>query len=512
MKKILDGLRGLFTKEKGTGTVATVLMITAVVLLNVIVFTLTSAYGLYIYSPEYIDLSLSGNTDKLFENIPEGKEVTITFCMEEEEIKYHEMGAYVYRTAVQLSERYPFVKIQFVNMLTKLIEGENKIFPLEKYKTDMRGNETPIRSNTVIFSSGDNYRTVTDTATSSGFISFFSVDSDGEAYAYCGEEIMASMMAWVLNDTPGAERKVAYLTEKHGETADYAFANILTCSGYYIESINLREREVPSDAGMVIISNPTTDFYRLIDGASGRSEIERLESYLYERGGSLYVSLDPISRRLPVLEGFLEEWGITLSGVVNEDGTYTRALVKDTNLGASPDGYSFLCNYGKSAMSDSILSNISELNTGRVMTASSAALLLDESKNAGALLTVSSAASLVAGGKTVDTEGNYAVAAYSVKDNSNGTSASLVVMPSIYFTAADAMTGEGYANRDFLYSVIHELGSDIMPIGCNVPRYTVGVLENFTMKDARLYTALVLAIPLALAVAGSVIIIRRKNR
>ena len=194
MKKFLDGLRGLFAKDKGTGTAATVLMIAAVVLLNVVIFTLTSAFGLYIYSPEYLDVSISGNTDAIFEGLSDGKEVTVIFCMEEDELKNHETGVYVYKTVNQLRERYSFIKVKFVNMLTKRDEN-GELFPLEKYKTDMRGKETPIRSNTVIFTSGENYRTVTDTATSSGFASFFSLDSSGEAYAYCGEEIAASMIA-----------------------------------------------------------------------------------------------------------------------------------------------------------------------------------------------------------------------------------------------------------------------------------------------------------------------------
>ena len=511
MKNVLDRLRGLFAKDKGTGTLATVLMIAAVVLFNVVVFTLTSAFGLYIYSPEYIDVSISGNTDAMFEGLSGEKEVTVTFCMEEDDLKNHETGNYVYKTVNQLRERYSFIKVKFVNMLTKRDEN-GELFPLERYKTDMRGKETPVRSNTVIFSSGENYRTVTDTSTSSGFASFFALNSTGEAYAYCGEEIVASMIAWVLNDTPGGERKVAYMTEKHGETADLAFANMLTCAGYYIEAINLREKEVPDDAGLVVISNPTTDFYRILDGADGRSEIERLERYLYEKGGSLYVSIDPLARTLPILEGFLAEWGIELSGVTNEDGTYTRALVKDTDLGASPDGYSFLCNYGASEMASEVSGKISSVKEGRVMSASSAALILDETKNTGALLTVSSSASLVAGGKTVDTEGGYAVAGYSSRNNDNGTSSKVVVVPTIYLTASDALTGEGYTNREFLYSVIHSLGADALPIGCNITRYSGDILENFTMRDARLYTAIVLAVPACLALVGGFIIIRRKNR
>ncbi len=507
MKKIMDRLSSLFEKDRQTGTIATCLMIAAVVLLNVIVFTLTSAFGLYIYSAERTDLTISGNTDSLFTGISNGREVTVTFCMDEESLKNHDTGSYVYKTVSQFCDRYDFIKVKYVNMLTKRDEN-GELFPLEKYKVDMRGNDAPIRSNTVIFSSGENYRTVTDTYTSAGFADFFSLDGEGVAYAYCGEEIVAGMIAWVLNDEHG----VAYMTEKHGETADLAFANILTCAGYYIETLNLRNGEVPSDAELVIISNPTTDFYRLGEGVTGRSELERLESYLAS-GGNLYVSIDPLARRLPVLEGFLAEWGIELVGVEAEDGTYSRALVKDSAMGVSADGYSFISSFGKSAGGSTVQSVVSTVTDGRVLIASSAALKLNGAMNTGALLTVSDSASLVAGGKTIDTEGGYAVAAYSMRNNDNGTKGRIVVIPTIYMTASDALSGEGYANRDFIYTTLHlMLGARSLPIGCNVSGYETDILENFTMRDARIYTALLLAIPAVTALVGGFIIIRRKNR
>ena len=507
MKKFMDRLRSLFAKDRQTATLSTCLMITVVVLFNVIIFTLTSAFGLYIYTKEYTDLSISGNTDSLFSEISKGREVTVTFCMEEEKLKEHETGSYVYKTVSQLRERYDFIKVKYVNMLTKRDEN-GELFPLEKYKVDMRGNKAEIRSNTVIFSSGANYRTVTDTYSSAGFADFFSLDSTGAAYAYCGEEIVAGMIAWVLNDEHG----VAYMTEKHGETADLAYAKILTCAGYYIETLNLRDREVPSDAELVVISNPTTDFYRLGEGVTGRSELERLESYL-SSGGSLYVSIDPLARRLPILEGFLAEWGIELYGTENDDGTYTRALVKDSDMGVSGDGYSFIAGFADSAVGGEVHTAVSTVTDGRVLVSSSAAMKLDGAKNTGALLSASDSASLVAGGRTLDSEGGYAVAAYSKRQNDNGTEGCVVVVPTVYLTAADALSSAGYANRDFLYATLSEaLGARSMPIGCNVSGYESDILENFTMKDARIFTALILAVPLVLAVAGGFIIIRRKNR
>ena len=51
-----------------------------------------------------------------------------------------------------------------------------------------------------------------------------------------------------------------------------------------------------------------------------------------------------------------------------------------------------------------------------------------------------------------------------------------------------------------------------MPYGCKPVIYSSSTLENLTMGMARLYTAITLAIPLAIAAVGTVVIVRRRNR
>ena len=80
-------------------------------------------------------------------------------------------------------------------------------------------------------------------------------------------------------------------------------------------------------------------------------------------------------------------------------------------------------------------------------------------------------------------------------------------------TVSDALVTNGYANKDFIYSLFDNFyGRDGMPYGCKVAFYNSGILENLTMGTARVYTAIILAIPCVIAVFGAVLIIRRKNR
>ena len=86
-------------------------------------------------------------------------------------------------------------------------------------------------------------------------------------------------------------------------------------------------------------------------------------------------------------------------------------------------------------------------------------------------------------------------------------------MPSVYLAANDALSKGGYANRDFLYALLdHAYGVDNLPYGCAPVYRRDTVLENLTMRTARIYTTLILTVPVCVAAVGLVIVTRRKNR
>ena len=88
----------------------------------------------------------------------------------------------------------------------------------------------------------------------------------------------------------------------------------------------------------------------------------------------------------------------------------------------------------------------------------------------------------------------------------------MFVTSSIYLTSTDALVAKGYSNRVFVYSLIEKVftSGTSVPYGCNTVYYNTEVLENLTMGRARLYTALIMAVPAALAVVGAVVVTRRK--
>ena len=101
----------------------------------------------------------------------------------------------------------------------------------------------------------------------------------------------------------------------------------------------------------------------------------------------------------------------------------------------------------------------------------------------------------------------------STYENENGAVGSVVVSPSVFITATDALTSGGYANREFVYAMIEEVfGAGSPPYGCNTVFYTEDVLENLTMGTARIYAVVLLMIPVAIAAVGVFVTVRRKNR
>lgn len=509
MNKFKQKLTSVLLGRNAASGALTAIIIAVVVFVNIIITLLTQLLGLYLYDAPKDDLSISNASDDLFyEAMALGHKVTVTFCMDRDELASHTTGKFVYETAREFEERYPdFIELEFVNVFTKLyydydnLFSEVRVFDSDLYSKDMRGNATIIDKTSVVFECGSNYRVLTDAVTGAGFADFFTLDSSYIATSYNGEEVFASMINWVLSDRHG----VAYFTTGHGETADVTLYNALTCAGYYVDELDLKQDEVPADAELVVVSNPKNDFEAALEGPGVRSERERLLSYA-NRGGAFLVMLDPYSRRLPTLESFMLGYGISFT--VDELGA--RQMVKDPDNAITTDGFTLVCEYSDSALASDMLAK-TESYGGRVVIRDVAALTLTD--GARPLLISSDTSVTESAGRTTDTAGSYTVAAYSSIENADGELSRMFVIPSIYLTAYDAMITNGYSNKNFVYSLFDVFyGKGNMPYGCKSILYDTATLENLTMGTARAYTAVLLFLPAAIAAAGAVVIIRRRNR
>ena len=486
----------------------TVSVIAVILVFNVMFYILASLFGLYFSPTRNEAQTLTGTTDAVFaEAIAKKKTVKIYFCSDEETVAAHDTGALVYETAQLYKERYPdFIDLEYINIITKR-DSKGERFPLSNYTK----NDELILKTSVIFEcveSGE-YKVVTDAYTSAGFADFYTLDSNGYVLSYDGEEFFASMISWVL----ASEHKKAYFTTTHGEQVDASFAKLLLAAGYETEMISLREKAVPDDADLLVISNPRSDFETAIDGSGvpvATSEIGRLDAYL-KRGGNVYVSLDPYVKKLYTIESFLEGYGIGLSET-EIDGKIYRDIVRDSANAITTNGYTIVADHADGALSTEIAENMDKYSDNDVIIREAGALTL--TGTAQALLTSSRSATCENGGVVTKTGGSFPVAAFNTVSSPDGKEeGSIFVVSSIYMTVSDALVTNGYSNKDFIYSLFEYLyGAENMPYGCQSVLYDSNVLENLTMSTANLYTAIVLAVPAIVAILGAVVVIRRKNR
>jgi hypothetical protein len=510
MNKFKTKLAAFFRGEGFVGSSMTALVIGVVIAVNAIVYAFTTAFGLYLYVPDSYDMSISGATDALFAEVKDSETVKVIFCRDMNVLEngaVDEVTAF-YETAKEFAERYPgFVEIECVNLITKRNQ-DGDLCDLTKYQIELDdGTLYPMYETSVVFVSEISHKVVTDIASATCTYDTHNSATYGQLATYNGEEVFASMALWVLKE----DHPTAYFTTFHGEVVDVTFANMLSCAGYNIDTIDLRSVDmVPEDAGMVVIYNPVKDFERATEGSGVYSEIEKLDAYLGS-GGSLYVAIDPYVEKLSVLEAFLSDHGITLSEAQGENGV-VKNIVRDSENAVTTDYFTLISELAESELGGAVREDIAAYGSLGVLMRETAALEL--SGNAKPLLVSSDAAETYAGGVKTGSEGNYCLAATAVTENENGSVSRVVVVPSIFLCAQDMLMTDGYANRNFIYSLFENLfGRENMPYGCKTTLfYTNGTLENLTMQSARIYTAIIMTIPAALAIVGAVIVIRRKNR
>ncbi len=523
MNNFKKQFRSVLRGKNSASSVITALLTAIFIVANTMLYVAYVTYWAGGTATAEEDLSITDSAKTLFDSAKaSGKKITVTFCSSEADIKTDE--TYVYRTVQEFINKYPdFIEVKYANIYTLKYEGTGEMFDVEQYKKierknadgeavlDADGNimydEFSIYTNSIIFEcetfdhEGNvvrrNARVVTN-------VDFYTLDSEGYITSYNGEEIFTALASWVIAD----EHDTVYFTVGHGEVISTNLANLFVCAGYYIDVINLRKTNVPEDAAFVVISDPKNDFEKSSAGSTVISELDRLDDYK-KNGGAFYVVFDPVARTLPNLEEFCADFGIEFK--MDEEGD--RLMIKDLDNAIGTDGFTLVTDYADTSVAGEIESKIQQYG-GNIIIRDVAALDCDESKGAKPLLVASPAATLESGGDTYDDEGSYTVIAYSERKNDAGKDpARMIVVPSVYLTADDALITNGYANKDFIYSLFDVFyGAEHLPYGTKSVLIASSLLENLTLGTSITYTVILLAIPAIIALVGTVIIIRRKNR
>lgn len=483
----------------------------------------------------------------------DAKQIKITFCTDPDYLTGSSTYRATYFMALALQKKFKNVTVETVNVALDPTS-------VSMYRTTSRDS---IKASDMIVSYGAKYRIV-------DIGGFWMTSSDtGELFSYNGEYRMASILASLT----AVNQPVAYFVTDHGETyydpadpnSDNSkemgiFADLLTERGLKIATLNLSQTdEIPADCVLLIINNPTVDFAYDADKLnefSYISDIEKIDRYLIKNNGSLIVNKSH-EITLPVLEEFLEEWGIGFGneqvfdpdntlhlsiGEENDDSTFTG--VYDAN--SEEFGYAYYGSYASLSSAPKMVFS----NTGYLYCAFDKGEAMIEhgnkhgSRDYAAFIGTSENAYCVIDGAT--DRGQKALMATAIRSNLNDTTAErefsyIFCMNSADFFSEEILGNTSYANYDVMASVISnisrtdryatiELGGLSMNSTSFGGKQTLSTeLSNSPSKiyswDAKevikynrglsgtaivIYTIIVMAVPAAILTVGIVVFIKRK--
>lgn len=506
-------------KYSATSAAFTAVVLALVMLLNAAISVLAMRHSLFIDLTDHELWTLS-DAAKTVIAAAEG-EITITFCHDPDYIESSSSMRYIQRTALEIEKAFDNVHVRYVN---------SKLDP-QLLKPYLYNEADTISTTSVIVEKGDPTKRPLDEKPSEYRVykaeAFFVTDTNsGDVWAYNGEEVFASAFLSVTAD----ETPVAYFTTGHGEAVDAAFVNTLIKAGYEPKTIDLAKEEITSDCRLLIVNDPLWDFagYNVYD-KTAVSEIAKIDEFL-ENNGTMMVFKAPETQYLQNLEEFLYEWGVTFG-----DG-----VVHDLANSLTADGTALVSTYPAGTLAASVHKDISSLATPPKTIVKNASPILvsdlfvagrDENMQAtntytyggnnayrelSAVLMSSADASVVHNGETTDTAGEYNLMTITrdLNTRNNETFESYVLAAGTrFFTTADYLESNTYANEDILYYALRVMGREKVPADIDFKEFADTKIEDMTVAEATRDTILLVTVlPILTAIVGIVITTRRKYR
>ena len=507
-------------------------------------------FALVLEENGYIDLTDEGLytlSEQFKEEVGDiTQEIDIIFCADPDYLLADKDLRYVYVMAKEIEKFMDNVSVETVNI-------DKNPTAVQKYRTT---SATKIKQTDVIVSCGERFRII-------GGSAFWSYDSTGENHwAYNGEYKMANaFLSLSAHDSP-----TAYFTVGHGEKVyneqspeseeskqTHEFYQLLIDNGLTVKTVDLDKEEIPEDCTLLIMNGPTEDYaskdkfdkenYFYVNYTS---PIEKIDRYMDETG-SVMIFKDPFVS-LPTLEEYLLEWGMKAEGLqVKErqsEGS-DRSLISAVyaNSEKYPLGYSLysdiidLSSPPKTVVKNSgYVSGIWD-NDEKYYTSGLSAMYSP------VLLSSEKAGGYDSEGRISDLSGNYHLAAVTAKVRSVEVSDYYSYMfygASTELTSSEYLKNGSYANYDIMFSAVRTLSrtdvyaaDSLGSLSMNTANYGGKILQSdamsqekreiyenqkvvktyaaLTQRDAFVWTALALVVPLIILPIVCVFVVGRRK-
>ena len=560
------------TPRRGTrravGFAITVAVIAAVLALNVLfsfvadrfmwqvdstVTKYTSRPGVSMYKPteEFIDVvreyaipMVQEMNAQRAENGEEPITINVKFCTERDKVYAADKLRMIQYSVLALQKEFPdAVKVEYLNI-------EKNPSQVQKYKAT---SSTNIYSHQIIFEFGTEYRVC-----SYDYFFLKNDTSSSEHWAYNGEQKIASLLLALTR----AESPIAAFITNHGEAMENcsSLMNLVHRAGFDVVTIDLSKDEIPADCRLLISYDPQTDFLGLGNAAfveGDESEIDKLDKFL-DKAYSFMLFVDADTPELPVLEEYMEEWGIAIGRAENAEGELDNLLIRDQMNKLDKDGYTPMGEYVTTGGGASITEDMRKVAyPAKVVFPNAVAITMSESyrkthvvpddtngvteayvygsyyRNGVSryfhdVFKTSGSASVEAFGKQyqVATDLNrFNLMTLSIESRtvmetnylSTQEPSYVAVFGSTLFASDTILDSAAYGNADVLTATLRHMGRVVMPADLEFKAFKVFNVDTevapVNVGSTILTTALMTLLPIALcAVVGVVIGVKRKYR
>jgi len=250
--------------------------------------------------------------------------LNIVFCSDRDVLEDNELTRYVSYTARAIAKRFPdHVSVQYIDISTNPSS-------VQKYKVN---SAATLYNSDVIVEFGSEYLV-------QGVNSFYYTESTADKpWAYNGEQRLTAMIMSVTR----VESPICCITSNHGESLfdgngnvkeEYStFISLIESAGYTVQILDLENEDIPENCRMIITFDPSEDYKAFGELDEGEvSEIEKLDKYL-DQSKSFFFICNPDTPKLPSLEEYLEEWGVSVNRDENSENYVIEDQINCTNGG-----------------------------------------------------------------------------------------------------------------------------------------------------------------------------------